>query len=62
MEHVTDRCPEIEYLAIMTMSIVLHFAGTRFLSNARYPDVYEHDSPKFYLDDKGLNCTVSIQL
>ena len=58
MEHVTDRCPEIEYLAIMTMSIVLHFAGTRFLSNARY----EHDSPGFYLDDKGLNYTVSIQL
>ena len=63
MEHVTDHCPQIEYLVIMTMSIVLHFAGTTcLLLNAHYPDVYEHDSPRFYLDDKGLNCTVSIQL
>ena len=43
MGHVTDHCPEIEYLAIMTMSMVLHLAGQCFFISARYPDVY--DSP-----------------
>ena len=59
MGHVTDHCPEIEYLAIMTMSMVLHLAGQCFFISARYPDVY--DSPRFYLDE-GLICTVSIQI
>ena len=48
MEHVTDHCPQIEYLVIMTMSIVLHFAGTTcLLLNAHYPDVMNMTVPGF---------------